>query len=94
MLMDQHINRAFEWVSPTLQPWVLVFLILGALTAFTMAAWPKLQHLLNAGKENRADQPLKRIFRTISVAFGQSRLLKEPKSRQNTFNLSQPTTEH
>ena len=78
--MDQHINRAFEWVSPTLQPWVLVFLILSALTAFTMAAWPKLQRLLKAGKENRADQPLKRIFRTLSVAFGQSRLLKEPKS--------------
>ena len=78
--MDQHINRAFEWVSPTLQPWVLVFLILSALTAFTMAVWPKLQRLLKAGKENRADQPLKRIFRTLSVAFGQSRLLKEPKS--------------
>ena len=78
--MDQHINRAFEWISPTLQPWVLVFLILSALTAFTMAAWPKLQRLLKAGKENRADQPLKRIFRTLSVAFGQSRLLKEPKS--------------
>ena len=78
--MDQHINRAFEWVSPTLQPWVLVFLILSALTAFAMAVWPKLQRLLKAGKENRADQPIKRIFRTLSVAFGQSRLLKEPKS--------------
>jgi Fe-S oxidoreductase len=78
--MDQYINRAFEWVSPTLQPWVLFFLILSALTAFAMAVWPKLQHLLKAGKENRADQPLKRIFRTLDVAFGQSRLLKEPKS--------------
>ena len=78
--MDQHINRAFEWVSPSLQPGVLIFLILSELTAFTMAAWPKLQRLLKAGKENRTDQPLKRIFRTLSVAFGQSRLLKEPKS--------------
>jgi Fe-S oxidoreductase len=78
--MDQHINRAFEWVSPTLQPWALVFLILSALTAFTMAAWPKLQRLLKAGKENRTDQPLKRISRTLSVAFGQSRLLKGSKS--------------
>lgn len=78
--MDQHINRAFEWVSPNLQPWVLVFLILSALTAFTVAAWPKLQLLLKAGKDNRTDQPLKRLFRTLSVAFGQSRLLKEPKS--------------
>lgn len=78
--MDQHINRAFEWVSPNLQPWVLVFLILSALTAFTLAAWPKLQLLLKAGKDNRTDQPLKRLFRTLSVAFGQSRLLKEPKS--------------
>jgi Fe-S oxidoreductase len=78
--MDQHINRAFEWVSPTVQPWALVFLILSALTAFSMAAWPKLQLLLKAGKENRTDQPLKRIFRTLIVAFGQSRLFKEPKS--------------
>ena len=78
--MDQHINRAFEWVPPTQQPWVLVFLILSALTAFAIAVWPKLQRLLKARKENRADQPLKRIFRTLSVAFGQSRLLKEPKS--------------
>ena len=78
--MDQHINRAFEWVSPTLQPWLLVFLILSALTSFTMAAWPKLQLLLKAGKENRTDKLLKRVFRTLSVAFGQSRLLKEPKS--------------
>ena len=78
--MDQHINRAFEWVSPNLQPWVLIFLILSALTAFILSAWPKLQLLLKAGKENRTDQPLKRVFRTLSVAFGQTRLLKEPKS--------------
>jgi Fe-S oxidoreductase len=78
--MDQHINRAFEWVSPNLQPWVLIFLILSALTAFILSAWPKLQLLLKAGKENRTDQPLKRAFRTLSVAFGQTRLLKEPKS--------------
>jgi Fe-S oxidoreductase len=79
-LMDQHINRAFEWVPPNLQPWVLIFLILSALTAFILGAWPKLQLLLKAGNENRTDQPLKRILRTLSVAFGQTRLLKEPKS--------------
>ena len=78
--MDQHINRAFEWISPNLQPWVLIFLILSALTAFILSAWPKLQLLLKAGKENRTDQPLKRVFRTLSIAFGQTRLLKEPKS--------------
>ena len=74
--MDQHINRAFEWVSPTLQPWVLVFLILSALTAFALAVWPKLQRLLKAGKENRADQPLKRTFRTLSVALGNPACLR------------------
>ncbi|MBC8287138.1 MAG: 4Fe-4S dicluster domain-containing protein [Nitrospinae bacterium] len=78
--MDQHINRAFEWVSPNLQPWVLIFLMLSSLTAFTLSAWPKLQLLRKAGKENRTDQPLKRIFTTLSIAFGQTRLLKEPKS--------------
>ncbi len=78
--MDQHINRAFEWIPPSLQPWILVFLILISLTAFTLSAWPKLRLLLKAGKENRTDQPLKRIFTTLSIGFGQTRLLKEPKS--------------
>ena len=78
--MDQHINRAFEWVSPNLQPWVLVFLMLVSLAAFTLGAWPKLQLLQKAGKANRTDQLLKRIFKTINIAFGQTRLLKEPKS--------------
>ncbi len=78
--MDQHINRASKWIPPSLQPWVLVFLILISLTAFTVSAWPKLRLLLKAGKENRTDQPLKRIFTTLSIGFGQARLLKEPKS--------------
>ena len=78
--MDQHINRAFEWVPQNLQPWVLFFLILCSLVIFTWSTWPKLQLLQRAEQVNRTDQLLKRIFRTISVAFGQTRLLKEPKS--------------
>ena len=78
--MDQYINRAFEWVPPNLQPWVLVFLILSTLTAFALSAWPKLNLLLKAEKENRIDQPIKRIFTTLRIAFGQKRLLQEPKS--------------
>ena len=78
--MDQQINRAFEWVSPNLQPWVLLFLILCSLSIFTWSAWPKLQRLQKAEEANRTDQFLRRIFRTISIAFGQTRLLKEPKS--------------
>ena len=78
--MDQHINRAFEWAPANLQPWILIFLILNSLAAFTLSAWPKLRFLLKAGKENRTDQPLKRIFTTLSIGFGQTRLLKEPKS--------------
>ena len=78
--MDQHINRAFEWVPPNLQPWVLFFLILSSLSAFGLAVWPKLQLLIIAGKDNRIDQPLKRVFRTLNIAFAQTRLLKEPKS--------------
>ena len=79
--MDKHINRAFEWVPPDLQPWVLVFLILSAFTAFTLSAWPKLSLLLKAGEENRLDQPLKRVFTTLCIAFGQKKLLQqEPRS--------------
>ncbi|SVE42478.1 uncharacterized protein METZ01_LOCUS495332, partial [marine metagenome] len=33
-----------------------------------------------AEKENRIDQPLKRVFTTLCTAFGQKRLLQEPKS--------------
>ena len=78
--MDQYINRAFEWVAPDPQPWVLVFLILSALTAFALSVWPKLNLLLKAEKENRIDQPIKRIFTTLSIAFAQKRLIQEPKS--------------
>ena len=78
--MDQQINRAFEWVSPNLQPWVLLLLILCSLGIFAWSAWPKLQRLQKAEQVNRTDQFLMRIFRTISIAFGQTRLLKEPKS--------------
>ena len=79
--MDKHINRAFEWVPSDLQPWVLVFLILSAFTAFTLSAWPKLSLLLKAGEENRLDQPLKRVFTTLCIAFGQKKLLQqEPRS--------------
>ena len=73
--MDQHINHAFEWVPSDLQAWVLVFLILSALTAFILSAWPKLNLLLKAEKENRIDQPLKRVFTTLCIAFGQKKAL-------------------
>ncbi len=78
--MDQHINRAFEWTSPDLQPWVLVFLILLSFVAFGLSAWPKLNLMRKAGKANRTDQPLKRILTTLRIAFGQTKLLQEAKS--------------
>lgn len=78
--MDQHINRAFEWVPPNLQPWVLIFLILIALISFALCAWPKLNLLMKAEQKNRLDQPFKRIFTTLRIAFGQTKLLQEPKS--------------
>jgi Fe-S oxidoreductase len=78
--MNQHINHAFEWVSPSLQPWVLISLIFVALIAFTLHGWPKLNLLLKAKKENRLDQPLKRALTTLRIAFWQSKLLQEPKS--------------
>ncbi len=78
--MNQHINRAFEWVSPNLQPWLLVALILTALVAFALHTWSKLSLLFKAGEENRVDQPFKRILTTLRIAFGQTRLLQDPKS--------------
>ncbi len=78
--MNQHINRAFEWTPPHLQPKVLMFLIIIALISFVLCAWPKLNHLLKAEKKNRIDQPVKRVFTTLRIAFGQVRLLQEPKS--------------
>jgi Fe-S oxidoreductase len=78
--MNQHINRAFEWVPPHLQPGALIFLLLIALISFSLCAWPKLVLLLKAKKKNRLEQPVKRIFTTLRIAFGQTRLLQEPKS--------------
>jgi Fe-S oxidoreductase len=78
--MNQHINRAFEWIPPHQQPWALLVLILITLIFFTLCAWPKLKLLLKAEKENRFDQPIKRIFTTLRIAFGQTKLLQEPKS--------------
>jgi len=78
--MDQHINHAFEWIPPHLQPWVLIFLLLIALISFALRAWPKLSLLLKAEKDNRIDQPVKRIFTTLRIAFAQTKLLQEPKS--------------
>ena len=78
--MDKHINRAFEWVPTHLQPWLLLVLIIFSLTVFVLSAWPKLSLMLNAEKENRTDQPIKRFFKTLKIAFGQSRLFKEAKA--------------
>jgi Fe-S oxidoreductase len=78
--MNQHINRAFEWTPSYLQPWVLIFLILITLIFFALLVWPKLILLLQAEQKNRFDQPLKRIITTIRIAFGQTKLLQDPKS--------------
>ena len=78
--MDQHINHAFEWTPPHLQPRVLIFLIFIALIFFALRAWPKLSLLLKAEKDNRIDQPVRRIFTTLRIAFAQTKLLQEPKS--------------
>jgi len=78
--MNQHINRAFEWVPPELQPLVLITLIIISVIVFARHAWPKLNLLLKAKAENRLDQPLKRILTTLRIAFAQTKLLQEPKS--------------
>ena len=75
--MNVSQNRANEWVSPDLQPFVLSFLILIAVSRFIYVLWPKWKILKLAPYENRFNNPIKRIWTTIWIAIFQTKMFKE-----------------
>jgi Fe-S oxidoreductase len=82
-MTDSYINlqnRAFEWVSPEVQPIVLGLLVLVATGRFLILLWPKWQTLKSARPENRSDNSLKRLVHTVRVAFLQLKFFKEVKT--------------
>ncbi len=78
--MNTATYRALDWVSAEYQPAVLGLCTLTALGFFFAALWPKLKVLLKAKPENRFDRPLDRVWNTLRIAFGQTKLLKNKKS--------------
>ena len=73
-------NRAFDWVSQDLQPFVIGFLIALAVTRFFLLLWPKLRVLVQVGCEARFNEPLTRLWNTVRVALFQTKILKENRS--------------
>ncbi|SVB22549.1 uncharacterized protein METZ01_LOCUS175403, partial [marine metagenome] len=78
--MNSSQNRAFEWVSQDLQPYVLCFFIALAVTRFFFVLWPKFKIFGQAAAENRFNEPITRLWNTIRIAFFQTKILKERKS--------------
>lgn len=78
--MNSESYRALDWVPAQYQPSLLGFFTVVALGFFFAGLWPKLQVLLRARPENRFDRPLDRIRNTVSVAFLQTKLLKNKKA--------------
>jgi Fe-S oxidoreductase/nitrate reductase gamma subunit len=75
--MTSNLNRALEWTSPQTQPLLLGALCFLALTLFSVAVWPKLKILWSARSAGRCDRIFERIALTLTVAFGQSKLMQE-----------------
>ncbi|MBT3514494.1 MAG: (Fe-S)-binding protein [Nitrospina sp.] len=78
--MNASQNRAFEWVSQDLQPFILGFLVILAATRFFFVLWPKYKVLLQAASENRFNKPITRLWNTVRIAIFQTKILKEAKS--------------
>ena len=78
--MNTSKNRAFEWVSQDLQPFILGFLIALAITRFFFLLWPKCKILLQVAREDRFNKPITRLWNTVRIAIFQTKILKETKS--------------
>ena len=78
--MNTSKNRAFEWVSQDLQPFILGFLIALAVTRFFFLLWPKCKILLQVAREDRFNKPITRLWNTVRIAIFQTKILKETKS--------------
>ena len=73
-------NRAFEWVSQDMQPFVLSFLMLMAVARFIYVLWPKWKVFKRAPSEDRFNYPIKRLWHTIRIAILQAKMFKETKT--------------
>ena len=78
--MNTSQNRAFDWVSQDLQPFVIGFLIALAVTRFFLLLWPKFRVLVQVGCEARFNEPLTRLWNTVRIAIFQTKILKENRS--------------
>ena len=66
-----------ERLTIPFETWILLGLTLLALAAFLWALWPKLKVLVRASPENRLDRPAQRLWNTLRIAFGQSKMFKD-----------------
>jgi len=73
--MNTSKNRAFEWVSQDLQPFILGFLIALAVTRFFFLLWPKCKILLQVAREDRFNKPITRLWNTVRIAIFQTKIL-------------------
>ena len=73
-------NRAFEWVSQDLKPYVLSVMILVALARFIYALWPKWAVFSKVPSEDRLNHPIRRLGKTILIAILQAKMFKDTKT--------------
>ena len=72
-------NRALDWTGPDVQPLVLGLMTLLALVWFLGLLWPKFRVLSLAGKENRFENPVARLWNTLTIALAQTKMFKDMK---------------
>ena len=75
--MHLNLNRALEWMTPEIQPFIMGALSLLALIFFSVATWPKLKILMNAKAADRTNRIFERVGVTLKIAFGQTKLFQE-----------------
>jgi len=75
--MNLNLNRALEWTTPDIQPFIMGALSLLALIFFSVATWPKLKILMNAKAADRTNRIFERVGVTLKIAFGQTKLFQE-----------------
>ena len=78
--MNAAQNRAFEWVSQELQPFILGFFVVLALARFFSLLWPKYRVLGRVACDDRFNEPITRLWNTVRIAIFQTRILKEARS--------------
>ena len=75
--MNSNLNRALEWTTPDIQPFIMEVLSLLALIFFSAATWPKLKILMYGKAADRTNRIFERVGVTLKIAFGQTKLFQE-----------------